>query len=546
MHDMVFKHIKSFLLQHIGQSLLLVFAVILSNSLRLLIPLSVGYFYEINLHSDGAKMQFLHQLPFDIHSNQDYFLFEITIIIVFGIFYFIQDYLSKSLAENYTSSLRLQLFTHQMNQSTQQFEEQKLEKITLKYSGEMKAIYNYISKGIFVFVGDCVFALLVFATLFNFNKVLSLVLVVFYILVLIVNNLISKKSATLFTSHTDTRSLFLQFINKTFSLFYSIKSFNKERHFINTFSKKNSALLQSAYKKNAIDSFQEVLIRMAVFIGIIVIMAVIVLSPAQTFAKHTILVCVLLLLYFQSTMRRILKVQAIWKKGKITLFKNLTTLKIPVEVRPEETIPKGKCNGVIEIRNLIVANSQESNLVFNTGIHLIQAKDSSETDTLFKILQKERHPSQGELLLDHINYNDLTSFEIKRNITIISNNTPLMGKSILEMVTYNNDQEKQFKIIQYLETLNYNPMPTLDDLSKKINKESGIVFTMEQSKLLQYVRALGSNKKIWLIQNPFEYISEANHACIINLINSIRNKKTIIISDTNNHKELNLDQIITI
>ncbi|RMG18813.1 MAG: ATP-binding cassette domain-containing protein, partial [Bacteroidetes bacterium] len=90
----------------------------------------------------------------------------------------------------------------------------------------------------------------------------------------------------------------------------------------------------------------------------------------------------------------------------------------------------------------------------------------------------------------------------------VSSEIPLLGRKVFEAISYSRKAEKKAKASMVLEhLLEGNPSLPFMALEDKIG-EAGNSLSKGQLKLLAYARALLTNKKIVLIDEPFEGFDE--------------------------------------
>src|SRR6185295_7666527 len=92
-------------------------ANVISSLLNVLIPLSIGRFYELVLHDNSVKGRLFDTLGISLSSVTVFFEFFLLLIFVKGILSFADNFFSGVLGERFSRSLRELLFKTQLSHS---------------------------------------------------------------------------------------------------------------------------------------------------------------------------------------------------------------------------------------------------------------------------------------------------------------------------------------------------------------------------------------------------------------------------------------------
>jgi len=159
----------------------------------------------------------------------------------------------------------------------------------------------------------------------------------------------------------------------------------------------------------------------------------------------------------------------------------------------------------------------------------IYGPTGSGKSTFVKLLLKTIAPQKGNVLVDGVMYSKLSEKTIRKNMAVVSNDYPLYGKNVYEAIVYSRNTERKkraAKLLAYLQRHeqikdHLNLHDRIGDLGSNLN--SG------QQKLLQYCRALLTEKPILIVEEPIEYLSPKTARLILDLLSDLQHKKTIII-----------------
>ena len=135
--------------------------------LNVFIPVSIGKFYELVLHTNSAKGKLFETIGIQLQSLDSFFIFFLLIIILRSLFLFLQQFLTSLVNETFTRDLREMMFEHQLRQTLSSFRTKPAGDYILRYSGDMSSVQKLIGNGIISFASD-LFFLIIALTLLSF------------------------------------------------------------------------------------------------------------------------------------------------------------------------------------------------------------------------------------------------------------------------------------------------------------------------------------------------------------------------------------------
>lgn len=529
-------------------------SILVSNVLRVIIPLSIGWFYEIAFHEHGPKSRLLQLIPLQISSLRLFFIVLGCLILVKTIVSFAEKFLSGVTGESFSRDLRELTFRQQMHQSLPVNRIRPAGKYLLRYSGDLMAIQRFISKGVLAFVGDLIFLICTFAILFHFHSTMGFIIIAWYAIGAMLIYLISIRLRKAATERRDQRSINLGFISSRMHAFYTIKSFNRENPEEKSFTNRSEKLYKTGVKYLSLNAGVHALVPFVFFSALATVLYYsISLRETKPYGitKGDMLSFILLLLYMQGVLTRLLKVNVIWQMGSISFTKLLTLLQFPTEERNRDQVST-EINGKIEFKNVCFSYGESNQLIQHASfvilansITLVKGKSGSGKSTLFKLIQKIYEPTSGEILMDNIPYTQFSPFALRKEITIVSEEAKLLGKTIMKAISYSDTPEKRIKAREILQKLRFR-------LAKKDNMdlldfslEDGAQNLSSGEKLtLQFARALLTRKKIILLDDCFKNIDDTIKNELIEILNKLKNKRTILLISNEVPEGLLVDQII--
>lgn len=549
---------KQLIIQFIGRNKLFVatslIIISVSNFLNVLLPLSLGDFNAWALHEKGTKSRLLKELGFPIHSLAHFYIFFTCLILLKFIFTFLEKYTIGRTGELFSRDIRELLFSKQMYFSFESFNQRPVGKYLLRYSGDLLALQNYISKGILIYLGDLIFFFVTMAVLLYINIKLAFIGLLVFLFGFLLIHIVSRKLKIAAILRRNQRSANLGFVTSRLNAFYTIKSMNRENPEITSFVNRSRKLYQLGLNYLKINSFVQALLSVFFFSALLFILyqtTILREEKPYRISKNDFLIFVMLFLYAQTAFKRIIKVNTIWRVGNISFDKLIKLIQLPDEQRQTEALSQKKIKGDLSLHNIHFSYPNNPPVFngFSVGfashaMHVVKGNVGSGKSTLLKLIQKIYEPQEGELRIDEISYAKCSAFEIRKEMTIVSGETPLIGNSVFKAISYNTKLDKRDKALAMLNKLN---LKFSDDDSENLNfklQDGGLNISSGQRMLLQFARAFLTRKSILLLDEPFNHLDQASLDIIVNELNSIKRKRNIIIASAWVPDTLEVDHIV--
>src|SRR5258706_540931 len=154
--------------------------------------------------------------------------------------------------------------------------------------------------------------------------------------------------------------------------------------------------------------------------------------------------------------------------------------------------------------------------------------------TLMKILTGLYRPQQGEITVDGKSIFSLSRHTLRKNITMVSDELPLLGKTIFECISYSRKEEKREKAKEVLEKLKFKLTGNSEsDLDYKIF-DGGKNLSASQRKLLRIARALLTRKKFILMDEPVHDLYEPTRNNLAAVLEKLKGKRTVVVISSEN------------
>mgnify|MGYP003328825622 FL=1 len=515
---------------------------VLGAFLSVLLPLSIGKFYETALHENSLKGRLFDMLPVVIETNRAYFLFLGVLVLAASIFLFTEKYLAGVIGEKFSRSIRELAFLSQLKQPLPVFNSKPTGKYLLRYSGDLIFIQKFITSGIIEFSSDLIYIIFSSWALFTLSEGLTLIVFAFLLSGFLLIYFLTIKLKEIISLRRNSKSALLGFVAQRFQAFSSIKAFNREKPEEEQFNKRSKKVFDFGLKYFRNRSMIEALLPFIFYSAIgFVLYDVAIMREQKPYGikKADVFAYILILLYMQKSFRRVLKVNVLWRAGSVSYMKLLRVINRPFEME-KGAIGELNATGKISFQNVtfnyedgtkVIENFSE-NISENSIVH-ITGNAGSGKSTLLKLVLNLFPPTSGEIFFnDFSGSKKISPKEIRRNVTIVSNDFPLIGNTIFKAISYSRAEEKRERALASLQRLKFASVDEDENiLDFKLTDYAGNLSAGER-KMLMFSRAFLTQKRILLLDEPFDELDDNNREVIAERLNNLRNRRTIIIASS--------------
>ena len=121
----------------------------------------------------------------------------------------------------------------------------------------------------------------------------------------------------------------------------------------------------------------------------------------------------------------------------------------------------------------------------------------------------------------------------------------MLGGTVFKAISYNTSEEKREKAIAMLQRLKIQLSENENDNLDFKLEDGGKNISSGERTMLQFARALLTRKQILLLDEPFRNLDETSVAVMVERLNKLKDKRTIILVSDQVPSCLLVDQIIT-
>lgn len=311
---------KKYLRKNTATFALLVTLGVLNSVVSFLITIIIGAFFTLRFHENGSKNRLLEMLGIGLRSVNSFFVFFLALVVLKGIFSLAYHWLMSLYGEKFSRQIREQLFAAQITQPPDVFLRKNHGYYLLRYSGDLSAAKNYLTKGILGTVKQILFLCTGIILLACIHLQLTLCLVLSFCIILAISSSLTMLQKRTIKKSRDLRSSLLAYVSKKFNRYNNIKTGQLEQKTIGVFNTKSAELYEANRLNIKFESSIRALIPVLQYLMLAVLLyASVVLTPNIPYSDMLIFVLIVMLL--MSDMRRIMNIPVVLNKGAISLEK---------------------------------------------------------------------------------------------------------------------------------------------------------------------------------------------------------------------------------
>ncbi len=531
------KLIRDFFKRHPYKVLLALFMGFMANILLLLLPISLGKYFDLLFGYHSKRAHILDALPFSFWDNiPEFILFFMLATTLWLLTNFAYRFLTADLGLAFSNELRVQLFERQMFIPLEEYDRKGHGKYLLRYSGDLTSIRNYLVRGVMRFGIDLTLILLALLGLYGLNaEILLGLLPGFGLTVLVIfglNKILYHRSVKM----RNKRSGLLAYVSQRLQAIDTIQAFNRYVPEEKRFAEKSKTVYEAGRLYQRIYQLVFALVPVMLYWTLALTLYIFALKGDVSKLQHGNLVAfVLLFITVLPIFRRVIRVSTVWKVGEISFQKLIRVLELGSCEQMNQR-PFVFKEGRISLRELGFSYHGERYILKNLNLEIppktiffLRGRTGSGKTTLIKLLLALYEPSYGDVLIDGQSITEINPKSLRKYITVVSSEFPLLGKNVFEAISYSRRKDKRPKAQKVLDFLQKNlPEDRKLQLDTPIG-ELGARLSKGQQKMLFYARAILSRKPIVLIEDPFKNTSSAVQSQIISWMKKNRGKRTILL-----------------
>ncbi|MFO7659256.1 MAG: ABC transporter ATP-binding protein [Bacteroidales bacterium] len=478
---------------------------LISQLLTIIIPVSIGKYYELVFHFQSQRSKFLGFIPEGIWNTVPEFLLIFFILIILRfIFYFLYQYNLFKESEIFIKEVKDQLFDHQVHVDFSTYKEKGTGKYLLRYSGDINSLKNLYLKGSLSVLIDIFMVLSSFLLLFYLHSRGAIAIIVISAIAFIAIRLVNRKVEKFSLNKRNKTSGQLAFVNRTLNSILSVILFNKQNIELKKYKKKSNDIMQEAIEYDKWITINNGFISFVQY-GILAVIFFLFyydnIGSEDKLLSANLISFILLFITIAPVLRRLFGLETVYKLGNISLNKLLNILAIEKENLTEgETLDVKNPRLVFE--NFKIGNSEPLNYTSGKlGLNILPVPKTIEQISIITAVTRIQENYGGKIKINGIDIKQFSPHSIRENVGLVSKRLPLIGRTVYEAITESRIERQKPEVEKSLnEIQGVFPGISYFSLWDKIG-ENGSRLTDLQYELLCFIRGMLPNKRILLMDN---------------------------------------------
>lgn len=523
--------IKQFILNRKSRTLWIILLGLISNVLTIIIPVSIGRYYQLVFNFEAYRLKSLKIIPNVIWDTVPKFLVIFSILIIVRyLFFFLHQYYLKNEGELFIKQVKDYLFNHQLLIQYDVYKEKGIGKYLLRYSGDINSLKNLFLKGSISAIVDGFMIIISLFWLYMLNSRGAMAIVIMSCLFYLIIRFLNKKVESYSFEKRNKTSGQLSLVSRTLNSILTVILLNKQNVELKKYKKKSKAVLEEGYKYNKWLILNRGFVSFIQYAILCVILYIFYLDIGASEAPElggSLISFILLYITILPVLRRLFNLETVYKLGNISLNKLNNIIAIE-----NEDINLGKSLVVKNPRIIfegVTFNSSPDVIDFNSEkmvINTIQLPKSVEPMDIIQVIGRVNEKYRGQIKINGIDIKDYSRRSLRENIAFVSKDLPLIGRTVYEVLTEFRSEKIRDKIEQlFLDVQSsFNSVSKLQ-LDDSIG-ENGSKLSTVQYELLCFVRGILTDKKIMIV-DVFPYLEAIEPLKVAAVLN--QQKATIIV-----------------
>lgn len=494
--------VLEFILQRKKQSIVVVFFGLLAQLLTLMLPISVGKYYQLVYDAGANRARLLDFIPVNWWDTVPKFMLVFCLLLCLRyVFYFLYQFVLRKEAELFILSIKNALFNRQLSVNYAVYQAQGVSKYLLRYSGDLNSLKNLYLKGGLSVIADIFIIVVALVWLFVLSPLGAWVVVMGSILAQAVIYYFNQKIEQFSMQKRDRSAGQLSLVSRTLQAILSVVLMNKQEIEYKKYYKRSLAIKESAVAYHRWFVVNNGFIAFLQYGLLALILWLFYRNESTQIGGANLMSFILLYLTVLPVIRHIFRLPTIYHLGNISKRKLQKVYDLPIE-----SIDEGEqlvAVGVGLCFEEVCFDGNYLNFYAQPGVvNELVLPATLTTQAVFYALMRLQEDYQGTIYLGDRAIECYAPKTLRDNIAIVSTKMPMLGRNVYEAITTSRSKrvkESTQLLLEHVQMAFGVPEEHFLRLEDKIG-ENGSALTLGQYELLCLLRGINHNKPIILVE----------------------------------------------
>jgi len=467
-----------------------------------------------------------------------------------------EQFFMTKIGQSMMTDIRLHLFSRITAQSVSFFERNPVGKLVNRVTNDIENLNELFNSVIIAIAKDLLILIGIIVIMIKMNAAVAVLCFICVPFIIGIANFFSRMTRAVFHELRETISKLNVFLQENFSGISIVQLFSSETIQINRFAYINMESFRAGMAQVKVFALFMPLMEL---IGSVALASLIWFGGGKVIEEQlTLGTLVAFIGYMQLFFKPIRDLSekynimqaAVASGERIFEFidKNEET---PEPIRP---IMPSDLKGRLEFNNVSFAYEKgktvlhEVSFVIEPGktVAIVGATGSGKT-TLVSLLERFYDPNIGSISIDGIDIRNLSLYELRRNIGIVTQDIFIFSNSVEENISLGSELIPHKNILEAAEKINILPfIEKLPDGFKQILGESGNTLSAGQRQLLALTRCMAYDPKILILDEATSSIDPETERVVQNAIRTVSSNRTTLIIAHRPATIINSDRILVL
>lgn len=524
--------VLDFIRENVAKTLGIIVLGIISNVLTIMIPVSIGKYYQLVFQFDAYRVKLLGFVPDWLWNTVPKFLLAFSLLVLFRyLFFYLYQSSLRNQAERFIKQTKDWLFRHQLEVNYTIYKEKGIGKYLLRYSGDINSLKNLYLKGSVSVIVDAFMILIALYWLYRLNPKGALAIIILSGICYLVLRILNTKVESYSLMKRNKTSGQLSFVSRSLDTILGIVLFNKQGVELKKYKKKSEGIMETAMVYNRwliatrgfISFFQYFILAVILYFFYLDLG-----EYSNVEAGGNLITFILLYITILPVIRRLFLLDTVYKLGRISVNKLNNVLDLeqdPLEVGEELEVknPRVEFNEV-QFGGTPTIDFYSEKMAVS---HLSLPEGISSWD-IIAALSRINDSYEGTIQINKEDIREKSPRSLRAAISFLSVQVPLTGRTVYEALTEFRSKKIKASVTERYEELvqTFPNIPALG-IDDPIG-EKGVLLSRIQYEFLCFARGIMADRKI-IIADAFPLL-EVRHSEVIENVLKKQEATVIVLS----------------
>lgn len=497
----------AYLNQRKKQSLMIVFFGMLTQLLTMIIPVSIGKYYQLAFGMSGRRVEFMDFVPPTWWDTVPEFLL-IFMLLIIGryAFFFVYQYRLNQAGQEFVKVIKDDLFARQLTVDYAVYRDKGVGKYLLRYSGDLNSLRNLYVKGGLSVASDIFILIVAFAWFFALSVLGAVIVLLGSALSFVVIYWLTRRVEFYSLQKRDKTAGQLSFVSRTLQSILTVMVFNKQDIELKKYRKRSADIVIAAADYNRWLVANNGFIAFIQYAVLTLVLYVFYQSHNQGNTNINgahLISFVLLYITILPVIRRLFRLPTVYQLAGLSLAKLDNIYQLPTEnTNVGETIYPTLSDFTLAFKQVSFGDGVvKLELISDNQYRLYRPKTLAFQTLAYALTGLTEQPAYtGRIEVNGLALERYSTQSRRAQISLLSAEVPLLGRTVYEAITIKRTKGDRANSAQHLEKVQLILGIARHEqlsLADKIG-ENGSSLSAVQYQMLCLVRGLNTQKAILL------------------------------------------------